>query len=115
MNPIDVLRECCTYHAPVIILSVETEAVCYHARLASLSSQSTTLEVSEQTMPLYQGTLCFVSFVYKGDPQAFFSTVLEYRENPLPEPSRLVLEIPSRIMEIEARGGVSCAIPSDAI
>ena len=97
------LRECCLYHAPAIILNVEAAAVCYHARLASLSSESISLEVAGETRALSKGTRCCVSFVHRGDSHAFFSNVVEYQQNPPPQLSHLVLEIPSQIVGIEAR------------
>jgi hypothetical protein len=101
-NITKALHECCNYKAPAIILNTAARQA-YRARLASLSGSSVALEVWEDIAPLLAEPRLGVSFVYRGNSCAFFATVLEYLPSPPPQVSRLVLEIPTKIVGIDAR------------
>jgi len=101
-NTVELLRDCCSCGAPAIILSPEMGAVC-HARFTAVSPESVTLDLSEGTNLLPEGTRCCISFSHGGSSCAYFATVLEYQHVPPPEPSHLILEITAKVIGTEAR------------
>lgn len=102
-NQAEILKECCEHRAPAIILSLEEARTYYHAHLASISDDLVTLNLGDALPgPPSAGASCWVSFNYRGDSGAFFSTVAEYQPEQLPA-AALVLKICSCIVSAEAR------------
>ena len=98
-----ILKECCESSAPAIILSLEEARTYYHAQLASVSDDLITLNLG-RVLPRSPtiGASCWVSFNYRGDSGAFFSTVAAYYPEQSPAPA-LVLKLGSCIVGVEAR------------
>ncbi len=102
-NQSDILKECCENRAPALILSLENVQTCFHAQMAALSEGTVTLQLKHLlTIVPTIGSSCWVSFTYRGDSGALFSTILEYRPEQSPAPE-LVLKLGSSIVSAEAR------------
>ena len=103
LNPSSVLGWSCTSGLPAIVLNLEQAQVFYPVRFASMANGSITLDVLEEIGALSKGTRCCVSFAYKGNARAFFSSVLEYRDQPAPQFAQLILQAPSEIVGVTPR------------
>ncbi len=99
---IEIIHDCCSCKAPAVIFSPEVGAVC-HARFIAVSPESVTLDLLEEINLLPKATHCCISFSHGGHSSSFFATVLECEPLPPPEPSHLVLEITTKVVDTEAR------------
>jgi hypothetical protein len=97
-----VIRDCCSYGAPAIILNPESGVVC-HARFASVSDGSIGFHLLEDVREFPKMKSYLVSFSHGGNCCAFFAAILEYRRIPLTAAPYLSLKITTKIFGVEAR------------
>jgi hypothetical protein len=103
-NQLAILRECCSHHAPAIILAIRDAKVYWRAELASVSGDSLTLRLLHEPARVpVRGTECCFSFNNQNDTHAIFGEVLDYSQKSPPEYSELVVKLRSGIMGSEAR------------
>ena len=76
-----MLHECCFYKVPALVLDPESDLV-WQARFESISKESVTLHLFEESNRSFEPSRLFVSFY--GNCCSFFATVLEYQSNTPP-------------------------------
>ena len=101
-DTISILRGCCSYRAPAIILDPELDLI-WQARFESVSQESFTLFLLEKTSNSLKASRYFISFAYNGLCCAFFTGILEYQSDPHSPVSSLTLQLPSKIIGMERR------------
>lgn len=97
-----VIRDCCSYGAPAIILNPESGVVC-HARFASTSDDSIGFHLLEDVREFPKMKSYLISFSHGGNCWAFFAAILEYKRIPLTAAPYLTLKMSSGIFGVEAR------------
>jgi hypothetical protein len=96
------LHECCTYRVPALILDPYSDSI-WHARLETVSLETVTLGLFEETHNFLKSPRYYISFTHNGLCCAFSAKVLGYQSNTPPSFSSLTLELPGKIIDMERR------------
>jgi hypothetical protein len=100
----EILKGCCRNQAPAVILSLKRAKAYYNAQFSSISGDSLTLSLIEESdIVMIKGEDGCISFTYQNGTHAVFAKVIECPHKLPSKSSELVLRLRSGIVDLEPR------------
>ena len=106
---IELLKNCCSLRTPAGVI-VAAHTLVRSGLFNSISDNSVKLDLlGDKETIIRISSLCCVSFHFENKSHVFLAKVIDHHQNPPPDPSHLILQIPT---ELASEGRMAFRVPA---